>query len=142
MPTPTKIYIASAFSEHPLAIHYADLLRPEYEVTHKWWEKPDWMSQSSFLLSAEIRPTHEQFRLASEDEKGVDSATVFWLLSPPEGLGAGCFVELGMALSRRRKMAVVVSGPHRTLFARLTSDVYPRHEDALAALKTWVRPIA
>ena len=129
-----KIYLAGASDEAEMVRDYAArVVSLGHTITWSWWEsvldnKAAGIPDTS--LSADDRKWH-----AVTDLKAIRRADVFWLLTPLTG-GAGCFVELGAALSAGA--IVVSSGPWRTVFTELCDHRFATHEDVLA----WIESVS
>jgi hypothetical protein len=74
----------------------------------------------------------EELKFALLDLRGVEMSDLLWLAVPDIG-GCGCFIEMGYALACGK--AVVVSGPHRTIFDTLKNcKCFQEHDEALEAI--------
>jgi hypothetical protein len=131
-----KLYLAGSSLEAEMVAAFAQKVTElSHSITWSWWEAVLANKAAGIpdtALSADDRRWH-----AEVDLKAVMRAEVFWLLTPPTG-GAGCFVELGAALSAGS--IVVASGPWRTIFTELCDHRFSTHEEALAWLASISEP--
>lgn len=79
----------------------------------------------------------DRIRYAEADLRAVADADVVWLLAP-EAPSAGCWVELGAAVTRGSAY-IVVSGPARVrcIFAALADVEVDDDAEALRAICAW-----
>jgi hypothetical protein len=78
----------------------------------------DWMADVRQFPDNELNE-YKCLELAMKDRQGIKSCDLFWLLLP-ETEGAGCFVELGLAIQMNK--TIVISGPFkRTIFEYLAN---------------------
>ncbi len=99
-----KIYLASNRESIALVKEYAARLEAlGHEITYKWWIDVERNGPDDTEVDSEVL-----FDCASADADGVLKCDVFWLLAPQTG-GAGCWVELGMAIAKARMSWVSVT---------------------------------
>lgn len=115
-----RVYIAASSREMDRARAAMFALRAwGCEITEDWVAAIEAAGAANEGLSDEDRR-----RYAGADLRGVADADVFWLLAP-ETPSAGCWVEMGYALSHttwgQSPARIIVSGPGRArcIFAAL-----------------------
>jgi hypothetical protein len=127
-----RVYLATSFENVLNARHWMNKLRGVgIVITH------DWTVAEKENLRGELEmPLEEQRQHAQADVRGVVTADVLWVITPPTG-GTGCWFEMGVAYGTRslhRHPEIIVSGPRRTIFTSLMQH-YESHDDAFAYLK-------
>ena len=106
-----RVYVATAFTNVVEARYWiARLKEIGGIITHDWTSDEMPVGQSELTRSLKA-----QEELALADIRGVLTADVLWLLSPPTG-GTGCWFELGLAYGRLGNIRIISSGPRRTIF--------------------------
>ena len=119
-----RVYVATAFTNVVEARYWiARLKEIGVIITHDWTSDEMPVGQSELTRSLKA-----QEELALADIRGVLTADVLWLLSPPTG-GTGCWFELGLAYGRLGReftagviayypgnIRIISSGPRRTIF--------------------------
>ena len=121
-----KVYVAGAYGERLTRVRpMIDRLQATgiVEITHDW-TRVEAPAVPESDMSSDFRR-----RCVGDDLRGVRSADVFWLMVPPYGEGAGCWVEMGHALHKCR---IIVSGPYRerSIFTELANMSFPTDDEA------------
>jgi len=79
----------------------------------------DWMACVRSNPADSVLHDYNRLEFAMQDRAAIHNCELFWLLLP-DMKGAGCFVELGLAIQMNKP--IVISGPFkRTIFETLAN---------------------
>ena len=123
-----KIYISGSQKDLERCERWRDSA-----ITEDWYITCDWMNECRKFKDDDALNLYECLQHAMEDREGVRQCEVFWLLLPNAG-GAGCFVELGLAI-QMNKIIVISGNIRRTIFEAIAKGLYHSDSDAFNSLK-------
>jgi hypothetical protein len=133
-----SIYVATASAEPEITMaerYIQRLERVGFVITHDWTKDIRANAARPDLQMGHV----ERQDYARKDFTGIRDARIFWLLVPAKGVGSGCWVELGYALSfvTRLPEVLIVSGDwRRSIFCDLVPTRFDEHERAFDFIST------
>lgn len=126
-----NIFISGSSKEIERCEHWRDeVIKAGYFISC------DWMADVRALGDDDAKlNNYRRLELAIKDRRGVKNCNLFWLLLP-ETEGAGCFVELGMAIQMNKP--IIISGrATRTIFEQLANNNFALDEVAFENIRKW-----
>jgi hypothetical protein len=136
--SPRSIYVAGASAPGSIEVAEGYMRRLErvgFEITHDWTRD---IRANINRPDASLGHVERQ-DYARKDLTGIREARIFWLLVPPAGMGTGCWVELGYALSEHARLPemLIISGDwKRSIFCDLVPTRFDEHERAFDFIST------